>query len=195
MMSQQAIPDTIPGLAEHMSRMFRRSAPFMATGSLGFAIAAAVLLGQSGTGVVIFAEGPTGTAIAIPAKAVDPVIIYAVTSRDAPVPDVRCTMATTSDARVGLNLGRSVRNEGRTLQPVGDVSSQWRGGDTLTCASPDFRGTMVLGHDDGLTRLLQGLLCVGAAILGAIFALVGLTIRRHSRRLRASVPQNGHGAP
>jgi hypothetical protein len=154
----------------------------MATGSVGFAVGAVVLLGQSGAGVVTFAEGPAGTAIAIPAKAVDPVVIYAVTSRGAPVPDVECTMATTSAARVGLNLGPSAKHNGRTLQPVGEVSSQWRGGDTLTCTSTDFHGTVVLGHDDGLTRLLQGLLAAGAAILGALFALIGFTIRRHSRR-------------
>ena len=154
----------------------------MATGSVGFAVAAVVLLGQGGAGVVTFAEGPAGTAIAIPANAVDPLVIYAVTSSDAPVPDVKCTMATTSAARVGLNLGPSAIHDGRTLQPVGEVSSHWRGGDTLTCTGADFHGALVLGHDDGLTHLLQGLLAAGAAILGALFALVGFTIQRPSRR-------------
>jgi hypothetical protein len=181
-MNRQPVPGPAGALIERVSGMFRRSAPFMATGAVGFAVAAAVLLGQGGAGVQVFAEGPAGTAIAIPAKAVDPVVIYAVTSQGAPVPDVDCTMATTSEARVGLNLGPSARHNGRTLQPVGEVTSQWRGGDTLTCTGADFHGALVLGHDDGLTHLLQGLLCTGAAILGALFAIVGFTIRRASRR-------------
>jgi hypothetical protein len=86
-------------------------------------------------------------------------------------------MAKTSQARVGLNFGLSAEHNGRILQPVGEVTSGWRPGDSLTCTGPGFQAA-VLGHNSGLTHLLQGLLAAGTAIAGGAMGLVGFAIRR-----------------
>jgi hypothetical protein len=76
-------------------------------------------------------------------------------------------MARTSAAGVGSSYGPSI---------------SWRGGDTPTCTGASFQAA-ILGHDDGLSHLLQSLLAAGAATVAGFFALVGFSIRHRSRRL------------
>jgi hypothetical protein len=156
-------------------------APFMTLGAAVFAVAAVFLLAQSGAGMQTFAEGRPGTPFAIPASAVDPLVIYAVTAPDAPVPEAECVTGKTSEARVGLNYGGSSTDRGRTLQPVGELTFGWKGGDTVTCTGPGFTA-VVLGHNDGLTHLLQGVLAAVGALGAGTMGLVGFALRRHARR-------------
>jgi hypothetical protein len=152
-------------------------ATFMTVGAAVFAVAAVFLLTQSGAGVTTFAEGRAGTAISIPAKATEPLIIYAVDIPGAPPLNVDCKMGSTSDARVGLEYGVSPKDNGRTLDPVRDVTSGWRVGDTFTCTGTGFE-EVVLGHNDGLTHLLQGLLAAFGAVGAGTLGLLGFAIRR-----------------
>ena len=175
------MPDATGVLIERVSRPFRKGAPFMATGSLMFAVTAVFLFAQPGSGVVVFAKGLPGTVITIPANAVNPLVVYAVTPPGAPVPNTECEMVTISTASVPFSLGMSATYKGQTLQPVAEVSSGWRVGDTLKCTGTDSQG-VVLGHNDGLTHLLQGLGATATSILGGLFALIGFTLRRRLRR-------------
>jgi len=152
-------------------------APFMTAGAVLFAVAAIILLAQGGAGVTVFAEGPAGTTITIPASATEPLNIYAVTIPGAPPLDVECETGPTSDARVGINYGPSAKHNGRTLDPVGDLTSSWRVGDTFTCTGAGFEA-VVLGHNDGLTHLLQGLLAAFGAVGAGTLGLLGFAIRR-----------------
>jgi hypothetical protein len=179
--TQQTQPGTTRSLGGQVSQLFRRGALFMATGSAVFAIGAVFLLSQSGAGVVTFAEGRAGTAITIPATATNPLVVFAVPAPGALPLDVECTTGVSSDARVGLNYGPSARLNGRTLRPVGELTSSWRAGDTLTCTGTGFE-SVVLGHNSGLTHLLQGLLAVFAAVGAGLFAVIGFALRRHGSR-------------
>jgi hypothetical protein len=114
----------------------------------------------------------------IPATASEPLNIYAVTTPGGPPLDLECEMGPTSDALVGIHYGFSAKHNGRTLQPVANLTSSWRPGDTVTCTGAGFE-TVVLGHNDGLTHLLQGLLAMFGAIGASAMALAGFAIRRH----------------
>lgn len=169
------------GLVDLVTRPLRMYAPFMTAGAALFAVAAIVLLAQTGAGMQTFVEGLPGSPFAIPATATDPLVIYAVTAPDAPIPEAQCSTGKTSEARVGLNFGSSVQHDGRTLQPVGELTSAWRGGDTLTCTGTGFEA-VILGHNNGLTHLLQGLMAAFVALGAGTMGLVGFAIRRHSPR-------------
>jgi hypothetical protein len=86
-------------------------------------------------------------------------------------------MGPTSDARVGINHGLSAKHNGRTLEPVRDLTSSWRVGDTFNCTGTGFKA-VVLGHNDGLTYLLQGLLATFGAVGAGTLGLLGFAIRR-----------------
>jgi hypothetical protein len=149
----------------------------MAAGSAIFAVAAIFLLAQGGAGVTTFAEGRAGTTITIPATATKPLDIYAVTIAGAQPLDVECRTGPTSHALVGIHYGLSARHNGRTLEPVRVLTSAWRVGDTFTCTGTGFEA-VVLGHNDGLTHLLQGLLAAFGAVGAGTMGLLGFAIRR-----------------
>ena len=149
----------------------------MTVGAAASSMVAIFLLAQSGGGLTTFAEGKAGTAISIPATATEPLIIYAVDIPGAPSWDVDCKMGPTSDARVGLEYGQSPKDKGRTLHAARSVGSGWRVGDTFTCTGTGFED-VVLGHNDGLTHLLQGLLAAFLAVGAGTLGLLGLVIRQ-----------------
>jgi hypothetical protein len=169
------------GLIALVARPLRVFAPFLTVGAAGCAVAAIFLLAQSGAGVQAFAEGRPGTAFTIPTTASEPLNIYAVDTPGGPPLDLECEMGPTSDALVGIHNGFAAKHNGRTLKPVANLTSAWRPGDTVTCTGQGFE-TVVLGHNDGLTHLLQGLLATIGAIGAGTMGLAGFAIRRHSRR-------------
>jgi hypothetical protein len=152
-------------------------APFMTAGAVVFAVAAVFLLAQSGSGASVFAEGPAGTAVTIPDTATKPLIIYAITRPGGAPLDLECEMGATSKARMGIHFGMSARDNGRTLEPVRTITSTWRAGDTFTCTGTGFEA-VAIGHNDGLTRLLQGLLAAFVAVGGGLMGALGFAIRR-----------------
>jgi hypothetical protein len=158
-------------------RPLRMFAPFMAVGAVAFAAAAVWLLSQSGGAVVTFAEGRPGTSITIPSAATDPLVIYGTTSAGQSPPDMQCKLTTTTGAFVATDFGASTTLQGRTLHPLGKVTSGWRTGDTVTCTGTGVE-TVVLGQDSGRIHLLQGLLCGFVAFGAAIMAVLGFASRR-----------------
>jgi hypothetical protein len=172
------------GPFELVARPLRMYAAFMTVGAAVAAVVAVFLLAQSGAGVTTFAEGKAGTAITVPAGASEPLIIYAVDIPGGPPLNVECKMGSASEAWVGLDYGQSPKDHGRTLHAVRSVSSHWRVGDTFTCTGTGFE-EVVLGHNDGLTHLLQGLLAAFLAVGAGTLGLLGrMAIRRRLRQLR-----------
>lgn len=165
------------------TRPLRRYAPFMAGGSAMFGVAAIILLAQSGSGVNVFAEGRTGTAMSMPAGAASgDVVVYAVTKAGQPYPEVDCKLATSTHAYANFKISiLTASSKGRTLKPVATVGSGYHTGDTLTCTSTETL-TLVIGRNSGMTHLLQGLLAAGTALGSGLFALVGFAVRRRRPR-------------
>lgn len=143
-----------------------------------FAVGAIFLLAQSGAGVTTFAEGRAGTVMTIPATASNPLVIYAIPTTG-PL-EMDCHIGAASAALVGPNFGMSATRDGQTLKPRQDLTS-WRAGDTFTCTGTGFQ-QLVLGHNDGLTHLLQGLLAAAGAVGGSTLGLLGFAARRYQRR-------------
>lgn len=186
--SQQSGPGPTDRLVDMVMRPLRTFAPFMLVGSVCSALVAAWLLAHSWAGVVIVAESPPGTSITMPAANTDTLVVYAVLTAGQPRPDVSCELATTSSAWVGMNFDLiSPTSRGRTLEPVAKVFAGWHNGDKLTCTGDGVK-TFVLGHNAGLTYLLQGLLGAFLAIGSGTFAFIGFASRRRwpgrSARLR-----------
>jgi len=184
-MSPDPGPGAVNQLVDRGTRPLRRFAPFMATGSAMFAVAAAVLLAQSGSGVDTFAEGRAGTAIRMPAAAAGAeVTVYAVTGPGQPYPELDCTLATSTREYARFKVSTlKASSKGRTLTSVATVGGGWAPGDTLTCSHTEHSTsteaeTLVIGRNSGLTHLLQGLLAGGVALGSGLFALVGFTLRR-----------------
>lgn len=184
-MSQPARPGAASQLIELGVRPARIFAPVMLVGSVGFAIAAVWLLAHSFVGVTVLAEGPPGTAITMPAARSADLDIWAVRPAG-PRPDVTCKLATTSSSLVGMNFSPvSPTSRGRVLEPVADVRSGWNQGDTLTCTGDNVQ-TIVLGHNSGLTYLIQGLMATFVALGSGIMALIGFVSRRRRSRRPAA---------
>ncbi len=160
-----------------VTRPLRMYAPFMTAGAVVFALAAVFLFVQSSAGVAVFAEGRAGTPITIPAAASEPLIVYAITTPGAAPLDLECEMGATSHALMGIHFGLSARHNGRTLEPVRSLTSSWRVGDTFTCTGNGFEA-LAIGHNTGLTRLLQGLLAAFVAVGAAIMGTLGFAVRR-----------------
>jgi hypothetical protein len=180
MSHQQPGPGATQRLVNLGTRPLRTYAPLMAVGAAVFAVAAILLLVQSGAGVDTFALGRPGTAISMPAVADGgEVVIYAVTTTPGEhVPDVECKLATGTHAFANFTYtGLSVTSGGRTLNPVAHVTPGWRPGDTVTCTSTSSEA-LVLGRNTGLTHLLQGLLCAFVALGAGTMALVGYRLPR-----------------
>jgi uncharacterized Zn-binding protein involved in type VI secretion len=183
--SQPARPGAASQLIELGVRPARIFAPVMLVGSVCFAIAAVWLLAHSLVGVTVLAEGPPGTAITMPAARSDDLEIWAVRPAG-PRPDVTCTLATTSSSWVGMNFSPvTPTSKGRVLEAVADVRSGWNQGDTLTCTGDNVQ-TIVLGHNSGLTYLIQGLMATFVALGSAIMALIGFASRRRRSRVLAA---------
>jgi hypothetical protein len=183
--SQPARPGAAGRLIELGVRPARIFAPFMLVGSVCFAISAVWLLAHSLVGVTVLAEGPPGTAITMPAARSDDLQVWAVRPA-APRPDVTCKLATTSAAWVGMNFSPiSPTSNGRVLEPVAKVLSGWNSGDTLTCTGDNVQ-TIVLGHNSGLTYLIQGLMATFVALGSGIMALIGFVSRRRRARVMAA---------
>ena len=165
-------------------RPARIFAPVMLVGSVCAAIAAVWLLAHSFVGVTVLAEGRPGTAITMPAARSDDLDIWAVRPAG-PRPDVTCKLATTSSSLVGMNFSPvSPTSQGRVLEAVADVRSGWNQGDTLTCTGDNVQ-TIVLGHNSGLTYLIQGLMATFLAIGSGTLALIGFASRRRRGRVMA----------
>jgi len=184
-MSKYAEPSVTDQLFEQGMRPLRMYAPFMAAGAVAFGLTTVFLLAQSFAGVETFAQGKTGTVISMPVESVgQEVLVYAVIRPGHQIPEVECTLATTTPATTDFTMGRlSVHSRGRTLHPVAEISRGWRAGDALTCTSPSSE-TLLLGRNTGRTRLFQGLL-TGFVTAGAgIMALVGFAGTRSQNRRR-----------
>lgn len=167
------------------TRPARKYAPFMATGSAMFAIAAVILLAQSGSGVDVLTEGRAGTAIIMPNVAPRTgVTVYAVTKPGQPYPEVDCTLETSTRAYAIFEVSAlKASSKGRTLTSVATVGDGWASGDTLTCSHTEDSTsteaeTLVIGRNTGLTHLLQGLLAAGTALGSGLLALIGFASRR-----------------
>lgn len=178
--SRQTGYGTTRGVLGLGMRPLRIFAPFMLVGSVCSALVAIWLLAHSWGGVVIIAEGRSGTAITMPAANTDELVVYAVLAQGRPRPDVTCELKTTSSASVGMNFGLiSPTSKGRSLKPVAKVFAGWNNGDSLTCTGDGVKA-FVLGHNAGLTYLLQGLLAAFVAFGAGTMGLVGFAIRRRS---------------
>lgn len=156
----------------------------MLAGSVCSALVAVWFLAHSWAGVVVVAEGPPGTAITMPAVNSGQLEVYAVRTPGRPKTDVTCKLTTTGAGWVGMNLSRaSPKSNGRVLDPVAKVNSGWHKGDTLACTG-DGVETLVLGHNDGMSSLLKGLLAGFLALGSGVLALVGFVSRGHGARAR-----------
>jgi len=179
--NQQTGLSTAGRVAELGTRPLRMFAPFMALGAIVFAVVAVWLLSQSGGGVVTFAAGRPGAAITIPAAATDPLVIYGTTSTGQSPPDVPCKLMTATGAFVAMDLGPAVTSKGLLLHPLGQITSGWRTGDSVTCSGTGLE-TVTIGHDSGSRPLLAGLLTGFVAVGSGSMALLGFASRRRTRR-------------
>jgi hypothetical protein len=166
-------------LAARPARMY---APIMLAACVCSALVAVWFLAHSWAEVVVMAEGPPGTAITMPAVNSGNLDVFAVRTPGQPKTDVTCKLTTTGSGWVGMNLSTvSPKSNGRVLDPVAEVNSGWHKGDTLTCTGDGVQ-TLVLGHNAGMTSLLEGLLAGFLALGSGVIALVGFVSRGQGRR-------------